>query len=253
MIKKYTYELKTISSVILSPRSQNSFYHSADSENDKTQIIYPFYQYGTYEAYDPKKAQYYIPGSSIKGAISSDRLMVDDILIKAEDLSLENIYKVQHISGMDGSAGNKKAMKLEAFFPSVKVEKLKAGKCYTGDIYCDSLPADILLNAQTRTEEKLKKYQDFIDRVYGVGDLGKGNVEAEQSCMDILRKVGGNLRDIMSKDKDHDERMFLLILGGFKGKILSGAFEHEGGIYIDKTTELPHGLVTLTLVGNENE
>ena len=86
-MKKVIYEMEVLSSTIISPRSGQAFYKGVDfclepeanvPGSSKIQkkaqgvgVIYPFYQYGEYEKYDPEHAVYYIPGSSIKGALCS--------------------------------------------------------------------------------------------------------------------------------------------------------------------------------------
>ena len=40
-----------------------------DDEKHEVKVVYPFYQYGEYEKYDPEHANYYLPGSSVKGAL----------------------------------------------------------------------------------------------------------------------------------------------------------------------------------------
>jgi CRISPR/Cas system CSM-associated protein Csm5 (group 7 of RAMP superfamily) len=78
-MEKIKYTLSTLSSLIISPREGQAFYKELDFDDVVTEdgkeinIIYPFYQYGIHDRYDPQQAKYYIPGSSIKGAIRGDK------------------------------------------------------------------------------------------------------------------------------------------------------------------------------------
>ena len=83
-MKKITYTMKLLSSLIVSPRSGQALYKeidefclspyvkipdTKDDEKHEVRVVYPFYQYGEYERYDPEHANYYLPGSSVKGAL----------------------------------------------------------------------------------------------------------------------------------------------------------------------------------------
>ena len=78
-MKKITYKMELLSSLIVSPRAGQAFYYGVDpfcrepvlapletDEKDKeavkVKVVYPFYQYGEYGAYDPEHAEYYLPG-----------------------------------------------------------------------------------------------------------------------------------------------------------------------------------------------
>ena len=75
------YQLTTCSGLIVSPRSALAFYRDLDEfslekvedseylAKSRLKVIYPFYQYGIYTAYNPEGAAYYLPGSSVKGAL----------------------------------------------------------------------------------------------------------------------------------------------------------------------------------------
>ena len=92
-MKEIKYEMQTLSSLILSPRSGQALYKDVDEFETASEVsnnkgkevncIYPFYQYGEYEKYHPQDAEYYIPGSSVKGALLKDNnrniLMAEDV------------------------------------------------------------------------------------------------------------------------------------------------------------------------------
>ena len=67
-MKKITYTMKLLSSLIVSPRSGQALYKeidefclspyvkipdTKDDEKHEVRVVYPFYQYGEYERYDP--------------------------------------------------------------------------------------------------------------------------------------------------------------------------------------------------------
>ena len=82
--------------------------------------------------YHPKDAEYYIPGSSVKGALLKDNnrniLMADDIQVKNSDIVLRNLYKAQHIQ-------EKATAEFSVFFENVGVEMIKAGANLQGSLY----------------------------------------------------------------------------------------------------------------------
>lgn len=265
--KKYTYQLKTLSTLVLSPREGEGFYLAAEDfsaedvgrhshlAKENIKIIYPFYQYGAYERYDPEQAQYYIPGSSIKGAIRSRkdkadvRMMVDDVRVESGMLCLRNLYKAQHIPPLDSSKrASGKQMKLEKFFPNVAVEMLEAGDAETeckGNLYCESDPREYLREAQGNTARKLGEFCETINNI--LENIGDSDGKRE------LEEVRDKIKQLKDQTQYHDENTFLLLLGGYKGLILSSGFsckDTPGAIYLDKENKLPHGLIRMKLDAN---
>ena len=113
--KKYSYTLTTKSYLALSPRASMAFYREIHFDKNITfgeekrlyNTIYPFYQYGDYSMYDPGSADYYIPGSAIKGALCSGensikdeslKLMVDDIILTDRENENDSETKTEVIS-----------------------------------------------------------------------------------------------------------------------------------------------------------
>lgn len=272
-IKKYTYELETISDLVLSPRAQNCFYKdshfSAELISDfhlkgNVKIIYPFYQYGLYERYQPNTAQYYIPGSSIKGAIGDNTFTVDDIMIKRrEDMRLKNLFKMQNVFA-DSKGENQAAPKIDSFFPGVAVEMLGAGSKYTGAIFSQNAPHASLNAAQKETKRKLEQLTEAItailnsfkqakDQTNPSSDVDSKNVVGENSKMrstgEVLSNMLMNIRNLQKEPGP--DNCYLLLLGGYKGIRLSSVVRNEekvGGIYVDMERELPHGLVWVKFI-----
>ena len=248
-LKKYEYELETISDLVLSPRTQNCFYRgqhfdSADNLHlsDNVKMIYPFYQYGTYERYRPNEAQYYIPGSSIKGAIGEHALMADDIKIERRvDICPKTLYKIQHLSDEPNQADSTHP-RLEEFFPGVAVEMLSAGSRLVGTMFSQTDPCESLETAQAATKQKLDQLVEAIGSIIGEG-------EPQIKSGSFLTNLRDNIQALQTKAGQDDR--FLLLLGGYKGLLLSSIVKEKGrigGIYVDEKRALPHGLVWVKLI-----
>lgn len=249
-MKKYEYNLTTISTVSLSPREKSGYYLDEHFRNKEVKIIYPFYQYGEYEKYDPANTEYCIPGSSLKGSINSVEkaggLMVDDIRLKSEDLTLKNLDKLQYIPGSDNKATTPKRTKLERFFPKIAVEMLRADKTYQGELFCDESPFPMMRESHQNVITMLKTLLHRINQIREEGERGVN--KADQACGAELDIVSGNIQRIITgQEASHKNHAYLQILGGYKGLYLSGIFKEEvsGAIYIDREKFLPHGLVLL--------
>ncbi|WP_067842133.1 hypothetical protein [Amphibacillus sediminis] len=252
-LRKYKYWIEALSTLVLSPREQHAFTQtgrdftmedleqqaSKNLKKEGVRIIYPFYQYGTYSCYAPSEAQYYIPGSSIKGALSLEsnkqRIMVDDIKINSKDIQLYPLQKLQYDSKKNKSY-------IDEFFPNVAIEMLSADSKYLGELFCDEVEiGNCFRKAEQATRTKLHQLIQKISQV--VEQVGK---EQDQR---ILLKMKENIQDIINETQT-DKNKFILLLGGFKGRILSvisDSDEYNGSIFIDMTKKLPHGLVQVTL------
>lgn len=190
-MKEIKYEMQTLSSLILSPRSGQALYKDVDEFETASEVsnnkgkevncIYPFYQYGEYKKYHPKDAEYYIPGSSVKGALLKDNnrniLMADDIQVKNSDIVLRNLYKAQHIQ-------EKATAEFSVFFENVGVEMIKAGANLQGSLYLkdDVEFSTILKSANEDTRRKMKQMQAYLQEVL------KRQYSTE-GFKDILRKI----------------------------------------------------------------
>ena len=85
----YKLKLKSLSKVIISPRSSKTMYKDVDFDSkilglnkEKISIIYPFYSYNERKInMNVKDINYYLPGSSIKGVFFSKEknIMCDDV------------------------------------------------------------------------------------------------------------------------------------------------------------------------------
>lgn len=264
-LEKYNYQLKTISKLVLSPREQQAYYlatgdfkpeqvqqkyrGTSPSVAESIKIIYPFYQYGSYTSYLAQDTQYYIPGSSIKGAISSAssqneiKLMVDDVFVDQETVELHHLYKLQHATDANNKQG-----KLDIFFPNVAVEMLKAKSTHKGEIFCAENGLETLFEkAQENTVKKLEQFDRHVDSVLNL----QLNEDSKQELIDVQK----NLATWIEAAKKKDGKSCLLLLGGFKGLMLSRVFGAEvfeqsaekSAIYVDRENSLPYGLVQITL------
>ncbi|MET3504103.1 hypothetical protein [Halalkalibacter oceani] len=260
LLRKYKYRLKTYSTLILSPRDHQGFYKAAgdfvpedmqvsEHVNKKTvNIIYPFYQYGTYPRYSPAATQYYIPGSSIKGALprigaeeGKPSLMIDDIRVKSEDIQLYQLQKVQNISKEDTPT------EIAEFFPNVAVEMLRADAEYAGELFYNmskskNKPECYFRETDQATKTKLKQLVQRINGIY--------NQVKKEEDMHILNELRTNIQAILNDSKTDSNNQFLFLLGGYKGLMLSAIStkdDYNSAIYLDKPKRLPHGLVQVTL------
>ncbi|WP_110953480.1 hypothetical protein [Anaerosinus massiliensis] len=258
-IKKIKYKMRTISSVIVSPRANTAFYKDLNEfdtdalvssrylEQSKVNVIYPFYQYGEYETYEPLKAQYYLPGSSVKGALCQGlydnqgqikKFMVDDVQVCKTQIVLRNLYKVQYIKDSQKTC-------FGAFFPNIGIEMIKDNVELNGEFYTkDRKTAEEKIKiASKATATKIENMMAYLtalkDRV--------ANEELKIKLQDFFEK----LRDVQSK-KD------IILFGGYKGLIHSMQKKIElpneedrdasySAIFIDTETNLPHGLVQIVL------
>lgn len=252
-MKKLPYKLTTVSSLIVSPRAALAFYEvlgdfSTRAPNnsskylptDALKVIYPFYQYGLYTAYDPEHTAYYLPGSSIKGALckkpaASGSLMVDDILIPSDNIVLRNLFKVQYLDDME------KAF-YDVFFKNVGVEMVSSGIVLEGtmNLCKTSSIEDIITATNESTKMRIKQMLAYL-----CGILKKLN--GSDLC-DKLNETVNNLRSCLE-----GENIFLL--GGYKGLLHSMEVkqakeqdEISSAVFLDPKTMLPHGLVKIKLL-----
>lgn len=257
-MKKITYKLTTISSLIVSPRGSSAFYKDcedfADDDitcneyliKDKLRVIYPFYRYGEYDKYMPQNASYYLPGSSIKGALCQsesdkstyppEKFMADDVLVKRGDIVLRNLYKAQFLKDESKEKQMDKKAKIDVFFENMAVEMVKAGAKMEGEIYLESEDAakGLLKEANSLTRKKIRKMLQYYRALQERKEMPDAIKEAEKKLLPLSK----------------DEQVFLL--GGYKGLLHSikpqERQENEGAVYLDMETMLPHGLVKIELI-----
>lgn len=282
-MEKFSYQLTTLSSLIISPRQAVAFYADLEEfsspvaqerleilkEQDSTKqdsaeqnstkqdateqtptklkVIYPFYQYGMYSKYDPDNAEYYLPGSSIKGALCQgatavNQLMVDDISIPKECIVLRNLYKAQYLDSEPDSC-------LKVFFERVGVEMIRAEAVVKGEFYlANKASAEALLREANQSALcRMKQMQKYLEKLIAKLQENSYNKKLENE----LNQVKDNLTSLLN-----DKNVFLL--GGFKGLLhameVKEPIKNEdsspditSAVYLDLKTMLPHGLVKIEL------
>lgn len=244
--------MRLLSSLIVSPRAGKALYKGIDEfcispeaevfnpktdEKHEVKVVYPFYQYGEYGKYDPEHANYYLPGSSIKGALQQKEkelglFMTDDVMVPNEGIVLRTLCKAQH-TGVE----EKEKAELKVFFDNVGIEMIKEGTNLEGELYLeDSIEfADILAYANKDTTDKMnqmcKYIQSLLMRDYENEEL-KISLNALESKLSIVKKASD-----------------VILLGGYKGLLHSILLGHDeglsGGLFIDFKTMLPHGIVKI--------
>lgn len=252
-LNKYSYQLNTKSRLILSPRQQEAFYQEIDytkQDSDKN-IIYPFYRRGDYQKLREENIAYYIPSSAIKGSLLtknqkrtelSNVLVMDDIELTSEDICIDQVTKVQY-----ASLETEKQMKLESFFENVAVEMCNADTKKRGYVFCEEELTSYFEECHKQTITKLKQWSNKIE------ELLKEKKEIDGKTVLKLKQAVNNIKSMTDTDSI-DSNAYLMLLGGYKGLLLSlvvegeTAPEIESGFFIDPTTELPYGLVEISQV-----
>lgn len=261
-LKKYDYDLIVISNVILSPREQEGiFLDGAQKEKwnlSNINIIYPFYQYGMYDKYDPENTEYYIPGSSLKGAMfqGKSKILVDDIKIPNNRITLGQLNKVQYIpkKRQEESEEEQKQMILNTYFPNIGVEMLKRDEePFEGSFYSEEDIRERLLEIHEDSKRRIYKLIQKVEDSIELNSHHKEKSKKSQDCEEILKKSKNNLKEII---KNRKETEYLFFLGGYKGLLLARTFEEmpeKSAIYIDENKkllgykELPYGLCKVVL------
>lgn len=256
-MKKITYTMEFLSSTIVSPRAGQAFYYGIDTfcrepvlcpsdpKGAKTvKVVYPFYQYGMYEEYDPDHAQYYLPGSSVKGALlqkneKNIHIMADDIPVAREQIVLKNLEKAQYVSEY-----NEADFKL--FFDNVGVEMLKAGSVLSGDLYLEdgTVFEEILEDANSAATAKIRQMCRYLET------LMKNDYKHE--------KFKNKLKKMFEELYPYGKRKDIILIGGYKGLLHSILLKADGqkkrqkekrekgrGIFLDREKDLPHGLASI--------
>lgn len=247
-MERINYKLVTQSSLIVSPRASKGFYQvfeefspdqiTQDTEyldKNRLKVIYPFYQYGEYKGYSPESAEYYLPGSSIKGALYREGLagfMVDDVPVHNGCIVLRNLYKAQYV---------KEELKacFEVFFENVGVEMLKYNVELIGELYAkDRGSAEaVLKTANESTRVRLNQMMAYLHKL-------KGGKYKDELLGDINKAF-----EKLSLLRDSND---IFILGGYKGLLHSMKLDVSqqtffGAVFLDRETMLPHGLVKIKL------
>lgn len=261
-MKKITYRMKLLSSLIVSPRAGQAFYYginifcrepvldlsSTDSTNDrivKVKAVYPFYQYGTYEKYDPDHAAYYLPGSSVKGALLQNgekkiRIMVDDIPVERSSIVLRNLVKAQYVNQDENAA-------FVPFFDNIGVEMVKAGTELQGELYLEDNVEfqEILKSANKATRDKMGQMLEYMNEL----------MQRQYKKEKFNRELSGMMEALAEKEEKKD----VILVGGYKGLLHSILRKKKNSkreynrnnkdlgssLFLDCATKLPHGLVEI--------
>ena len=263
-LNRFTIKLKILSPISLSPRESYCFYKGIDFEKEdvkkfypnmkkEVNIIYPFYQYGEYEYFDPCNADYYIPGSSIKGVLGYEDIYVDDVVINQGYLDLKVVNKLQYAKNDEES---NKITQFKPFFDKVAIEMLKPGIPLEVTVYAENekIIDDLLKECKERTKKQLEKADEIIGSLIGRAKIKKEEARKrndDQNVEDWKRAIE-DLECFQTKLKTFEGEV-TIFLGGYKGEIFSRknadsiiADDYQGTFYRDDATGLPFGLVEVT-------
>ena len=245
-----SYRIKTLSSLIVSPRSALAFYKEleefrlkdikSDSKcsSSEIKVIYPFYQYGKYTSYNPENSEYYIPGSSIKGALCqgskvAGSFMVDDVEVPNHYIVLRNICKAQYLDDSETAACFK------TFFDNLGFEMVKDNAELTGEFSLDSFKtaSDLLAAANQSTRRRIGQMKEYLCEL-----------NRRDSPLEELKQAERELSRLL----DDKGSCLLGLLGGYKGLLHSIELEEglerpNSAVFLDPETYLPHGLVQMKL------
>lgn len=244
-MEKQTREFKTVSFVCLSPRESKAFYKKVDFEEIKKEwikeeeekekkemqgkinIIYPFYSYGEYDELYSDDLEYYIPGSSIKGAILNKeikekqfRVMVDDACIKKDSITLKRLKKFQYLIDRKEHKNKDEARekgKYGVFFDNVGIQMLRPGESFKTELYFQGQESieEVLNKVGQNTNMKLQNMVSYIDEIL------KEKIDDSDSVWERLKEEKESIDILLKSGKQ------LLFLGGYKGLIASISKEIE--------------------------
>lgn len=295
-----TLSFKTLSYVISSPRDNQAYYKGIDfNENDlksanidakdKINIIYPFHQYGQYDNYNHSNSKYYIPASTIKGAIFNNEIkkilgynnktvMVDDAKIDNNDIVLKKLKKIQYLANLNehSDLDNEKIPKYDVFFQNVALQMLKPNINFKCDVYYDNnVDFNKILNKVFEINNRnivgyIKKINKYIDRYskleeqrsymnnkWRIKNDKHSKLENNTEIIQKLKSIKKNLNNIKKKKK-------IVCIGGYKGFIRSLVSDENGEKIInqdsaffvqavDETKEnslLPYGIVEVEVISD---
>lgn len=247
-MEKIRYRLTTLSSLIVSPRSSLAWYKDLgefDPENfpdskylknkKNLRVLYPFYQYGEYVEWSDC-AEYYLPGSSVKGALNAKNygtgtIMVDDVLVPKESIVVRNLYKAQYLGDSDKG-------KMGVFFDNLGVEMVKANAELYGELYMKEAGdvVGLLEKANGSAKIKMRQMKEYLAMLF--------EREYEEELQGILHNAINELESLVMEQN-------VIILGGYKGLLhsmeVTGSFsldlqQEYGAVYVDPESGLLHGL-----------
>ena len=294
-------EFITVSPVILSPRIEKALYKGIDFKEvvDNTKnlkiekeeniininFVYPFYSYEDRDLLSEKNfsyaSKYYIPASSLKGALLVDKtdkdesmlrskILFRDISIGSQYIELNNLYKFQYLyqevegennNGQENVNGKQKleykSPKFEPFFPGVAIEMIGIDKEFNGEILLKSGISEETLNrkleesyyiTKIKLDNYIKEIKQRIEKINSWIKDGKLKEDDEKEYINKLECVEQNIKSLVEKD------VKIIFLGGYKsilGSLTTQLDENkkvQNGFYIDKESMLPYGLVEVKQV-----
>ena len=270
-MQEIKFKIRTISKVIISPRNSEALYKGIDymDSEDKYSAIYPFYSYNN--RYDKNEEyyalkeniDYYIPASSFKGALlrgvsenSNIRknIYCNDIKVRPENISLEDIYKFQYIKQEN------KDIVYERFFNNTKIEIKKKNKEFNGSIFIknnlrekdnickENFIKEVLNKVHEITVKKLEYYKEELENI-----LETESNRDKKGKLLVARKY---IARETFKNKESTNK-YIMFIGGYKGIIASiESYDtlkgKDKGLYFDTLDNinpyLPYGLVELELI-----
>jgi len=260
-MKKYKYNLKTLSPIILSPRSSKAFYRFLDYEEKDYEynIIYPFYQYGEYDTFDAKTINRYIPGSSIKGALTSGLndernsldFFIDDILIgKSNYLEVISLNKSQYFNLSENS---NVIPKIKPFFDgTVGFESLKAGIELEGELRFAGDISEILNknSAKDRCQNDIIRLEKYKENIKKPKDYNS-NKDSQEAYDTLISQISEIKKYIELFCEDNSD---IILLGGYKGLVrsLNNSKDLEGAIFAT-ANNVPFGFVKIVKIEEVND
>ena len=278
-------KFKTISPIILSPRMEKALYKGIDFKElmnfedidmQNINIVYPFYSYENRDLLPEKNflpaKEYYIPASSLKGALLGNKksdeenslrrkILFHDIKINYSHIKLGNIYKFQYLYQEDkktiqNQANKYKTPKYDVFFPSVAIEMMKIGN----EFECEILLKEPITSEEffkkkldenfNITQNKLKNYvKEIENRIQEIKSwIKKKELEKpednDENYIEKLQTIENNINELLNSNKK------MIFLGGYKGILASlSKFDEntkvQNSFYIDNETLLPYGLIEI--------
>lgn len=271
--EKFSVQLTTLSKLSISPRGFQAMYRGIDfketDEQDFSQI-YPFYSYSNRNM-EETAVEYYIPGSSLKGALELNDCMRREMLF--QDRKLENVKmevspvsKFQYVNPdlVSGKKENEEMKKpcYEAFFPNIGIEFLPCSTKFTMEVFIkknsndeDSLQ-EVLQKTHLNSINKLRNYSCKVKSILEAFHFQ--GLDENQTGLNMLWYAEKSLRGVLQEfEKSND---YLIFLGGFKGLLgANGKIKDpesvESGLYFDLVDEtqkrlLPYGLAKIRFLNS---
>lgn len=280
MNSKWEIQFKTISPVALSPRIQGALYSGIDfrqsPEEKAVRIIYPFYSHEDRRYISDRDfgfaQEYYIPSSSLKGALLGTRQnrtdedkelrqksLFKDIALDKSMIKLRSLYKFQYLyqkqengeNDINSQNQSDKLPKFSEFFPLMKIEMLMAEKSFTGTVLIKGISQEHVRNRLKETFQSTKiKLNNYIveinERIRVIKAMNLKEID-QQGIVAVLEEMEKKIQALIDSDRQ------MIFLGGYKGILgsLSKAMPEtmpdgvQNGFYIDNDTKLPYGLVEI--------